>query len=268
MRVTVCELSDDENDFLKDWRNLKSHLRESGTDLLLMPELPFCKWLATEKMVSDDLKMRSVQEHENWLKRLDELNATRIVYSKPVVAHNKLFNTAFVFEKGKGHSKIHAKSFFPEEEFFWEETIYHREDEPKFELLDLGEIKIGALLCTEMWFTQYARQYGKMGIDILVCPRATGIGSVERWIKCGQILSIVSGAFCLSSNKSGIGEHGFQWGGKGWIAEPITGNLLGVTDATQKFLTLEIDINKSRLAKKEYPLYVKEQGKVREHSKF
>jgi hypothetical protein len=37
----------------------------------------------------------------------------------------------------------------------------------------------------------------------------------------------------------------------------MTGNLLGITTSHEKFITAEIDIDKSRSAKNEYPLYVK-----------
>src|SRR6185312_6473618 len=146
--------------------------------------------------------------------------------------------------------------FFPEEPHFWEETWYDADKDKTFEALDLGGVKIGVLLCTEMWFTQLARQYGKQGIDLLLCPRATGMASVNQWIRCGQTLSIISGAYCLSSNRSGRGDRDFQWGGNGWIARPMNGNLLGVTSADEKFITREIDISKSREAKTDYPLYV------------
>ncbi|MEP6947646.1 MAG: hypothetical protein ABI863_00165 [Ginsengibacter sp.] len=62
----------------------------------------------------------------------------------------------------------------------------------------------------------------------------------------------------MSSNKSGQGDNDFQWGGNGWIAEPMNGNLLGITVPGEKFVTREIDISRSRNAKNEYPLYVKE----------
>ena len=258
MKVTVCELSDNENNFIDDWKQLQIHLDENRPDLLLLPELAFCKWIASDKGANNATKIRSAEEHERWMLKLEQLNVRRIVYSKPVILNGNFFNTAFVFEKGIGHSKIHTKSFFPEEPFFWERSIYDQEEEMKFEVLDLGDIKVGALLCTEMWFTEHARQYGKEGIDILLCPRATGMESVKRWLMCGQMLSIISGAYCLSSNKSGPGEDGFKWGGNGWIAEPVTGNLLGVTSNEKKFITIDIDINKSRIAKTEYPLYVTE----------
>jgi N-carbamoylputrescine amidase len=98
----------------------------------------------------------------------------------------------------------------------------------------------------------------KPGSIFFYAPEATGVDSRDQWIRCGQTLSIISGAYCLSSNKSGIGDYHFQWGGNGWIAEPMNGNLQGITSTDEKFITKEIDINKSRNAKNEYPLYVKE----------
>jgi len=257
MKVTVCELSDSEDNFIDDWKKLTLHLDRTEPDLLLLPEMPFSKWNASEKKVSKQSKAISVEKHERWLGKMEQINAKQIVYSRPVIAGDKFFNTAFVYEKDRGHVKIHTKSFFPEEPFFWEESWFDHESPRAFELLSLGEIKIGALLCTEMWFTGYARQYGKQGIDILLCPRATGLASVDSWIRCGQTLAVLSGAYCLSSNKSGTGDDDFQWGGSGWIAEPVTGNLIGITTSLAKFVTVEIDVSKSRKAKSEYPLYVR-----------
>lgn len=251
-------MSDNENKFTDDWNELIIHLDQNRPDLLLLPELPFCKWIASGKEVSSELKKNSVEKHEKWIVKFEQLNVKQIVYSKPIMSGDKFYNTAFLFEKGKGHFKIHTKSFFPEEPFFWEETWYDREEVESFELLTVGEIKIGVLLCTEMWFMEYARRYGKLGIDILLCPRASGAGTVNKWVRCGQTLAVISGAYCLSSNKSGPGDNGFQWGGTGWIAEPVSGDLRAITTRQEKFVTVEFDITQSRSAKNEYPLYVKE----------
>ena len=220
--------------------------------------MPFCKWIASEKQPGDAVKLQSVQKHERLLKEIEQLNVSYTVYSKPVMEGDKFYNSAYVYEKGSGHRKVHTKSLFPEEEYFWEETWYDREDVVSFEPLDLGEIRIGVLLCTEMWFTEHARMYGKLGIDLLLCPRATGFASVNQWVRCGQTLAIISGAYCLSSNRSGQGDGDFQWDGNGWIAKPTNGNLMAVTSANEKFITREIDIDRSRAAKREYPLYVKD----------
>src|SRR5471030_1310500 len=258
MRVTVCELSDNEIRFIEDWTKLKNHLKTYKPDLLLLPEMPFSKWIASEKNADDATKVQSIQKHEKWMKELEQLKVKYTVYSKPVIDGGKFFNTAFVYEKGLGHYKIHTKSLFPEEEHFWEETWYDREEQSSFKLLEYGDIKIGVLLCTEMWFTEHAREYGKQGVDLLLCPRATGMASVNQWIRCGQTLSVISGAYCLSSNRSGQGDNDFQWGGMGWIAKPMSGNTLGITSADEKFITRDIDLSRSRAAKNEYPLYVKD----------
>ena len=55
-----------------------------------------------------------------------------------------------------------------------------------------------------------------------------------------------------------MGANDFNWGGTGWICQPMDGALLGVTSNDEPFLTLDIDVEKSKLAKKEYPIYVKE----------
>src|ERR1051326_672617 len=189
MKVTVCEMSDNEDDFISDWNELTIHLDQHKPDLLLLPEMPFSKWIGYEKEVNEESKTKSVEKHEKWMMKMERFNAAHIVYSKPVIAGDKFFNTAFVYVKGKGHSEIHTKSFFPEEPLFWEESWFDH-GEKKFELLEISGIKIGVLLCTEMLFTEYARQYGKQGIDILLCPRATGMSWVDRWIRCGQTLAI------------------------------------------------------------------------------
>ena len=246
MKVTICQLSDNETEFAADWKSLNTHLGQNNTDLLLLPEMPFCNWVASTKIVSEAAKLDSVQKHENWMSAIEELGVKYVVYSKPVINGDQYFNTAFVYQQGVGHQKIHTKAFFPEEPYFWEESWYSRETGTPFEILDLGDFKIGILLCTEMWFTEYARKYGKQGIDILLCPRATGEGSINHWTRCGQTLAVISGAYCLSSNKSGTGDNNFAWGGTGLIAEPMTGNLLGTTSDVEKFVTREIDLNKSR----------------------
>jgi N-carbamoylputrescine amidase len=74
---------------------------------------------------------------------MEDLNVKYIVYSRPIIAGDKFFNTAFVYEKGFGHHKIHTKSFFPEEPSFWEETWFDHEEVKSFEVLPINGIKIG-----------------------------------------------------------------------------------------------------------------------------
>lgn len=257
MKVTVCELSNDLYQFEKDWEQLVSHCKLHKSEFILLPEMPFYSWIANKPSVNDLQKTKSVKAHEKWLQRIEELGDAIVAYSKPIINGDKFYNTAYIWTKKTGHQKVRSKYLFPEEEGFYEDTWFDRESKT-FELIEINGLKIGFLLCTEIWFTQYTRKYGLEGIDFLLCPRATGKSSIAQWIRCGQTTSVIGGCYCLSSNRSGIGEDDFNWVGTGWICQPMDGSLLGVTSNDKPFMTLDIDLAKSKLAKKEYPIYVKE----------
>lgn len=159
--------------------------------------------------------------------------------------------------KKKGIKRCIPNIFFPEEGGFYEETWFDREAE-HFDLIEVRGVKIAFLLCTEIWFTQYARKYGLAGADFLLCPRATGKSSLSQWLRCGQTSAVISGSYCLSSNRSGMGDANFEWGGTGWICSPITGELLATTSVENPYVTIDVDLEQSKFAKKEYPLYVRE----------
>ncbi len=256
MKVTICQLPNSEQAFEIAWKKLIIDLRHTQSDFVLLNEMPFAEWIADEKIVQKEKQLAVAKKHENWLTRIEELNTKMVAYSKPIFVGDKFHNTAFVWTKESGHVKVHSKHFFPEEAIFWEESWFDKE-EPDFNVVEVGGIKIGFLLCTEIWFTEYARKYAKAGIDLLLVPRATGESSIPQWLRCGQTLALISGAYCLSSNRSGQGKNGFQWGGTGWIAQPMDGELLGKTTNRHPFFTIEIDITKTKAAKLDYPINVK-----------
>lgn len=257
MRVTVCQLSNKEKRFKRDWERLTQHTSKKKSDLVLLPELPFSSWIATSKDVDDDLKAEIVGKHESWIKRIPELNASIVVYTKPVLHKGKFYNTAFVWTKKNGHKKVRTKYYLPEEEHFYEESWFDR-GERLMDLVETKGIKLGILICSELWFLEHARKLGKKGMDILLVPRATGASSVKKWLNCGKIAAISSGAFCLSSNRSGEGNKNFQWGGTGWVIRPKDGKILRQTNRKEPFRTVEIDLDLVKKAKKSYPLYIKE----------
>ena len=255
MKVTICELNDERKAFAEDWESLTEYLDREPSDLLLLPEMPFCEWWADTPEFNSEKQLSAVEIHAEYIKNFETLHAKNILYSRPVAKNGRFHNVAFIWNAVRGEVPVHTKQYFPQEPYFYEETWFDADD-TGFKVLEVEGLRIGVLLCTEMWFTQHARKYGELGADLLLCPRATGISSVDQWIRCGQTLAVISGAFCLSSNRTGTAGNGFRWGGNGWIAQPADGKLLGVTSARQKFLTIDIDISLAQNAKKEYPLYV------------
>lgn len=257
MKVTVCQLSNDTSQLEKAWEELVFHCRAEQSELVLLPEMPFYPWIAHQEVVNEVEKQVAIDAHEQWIRRFDELGDAIVAYSKPEMVEGKFLNTACIWTRALGHQPVHSKCFFPEEAGFYEETWFDRGEET-FELIEVNGMKIGFLLCTEIWFTQYTRAYGQEGIDFLLVPRATGHSSVDQWVRCGQTSAVIGGCYCLSANRSGVGVADFQWGGNGWIAQPEDGQLLGITTDQAPFLTLDLSLEKTKAAKVEYPVYVRE----------
>lgn len=255
MKITVCELSDRVEDFENDWEKLKTYLKKEESELLLLPEMPFYPWLAYTNNVDSEKWNEAVRVHDDWLERFDKLGDILVLGSRPVLEDGKPYNEAFGWGQKLGYQGGHKKYYLPEEEGFWEASWYRR-GEKEFIAQDLGGLKLGFMICTDMWFTEHAREYGRQGIDVLATPRATELSTADKWIAGGRAAAVMAGAYSISSNR--VGENnGVVWGGHGWIIDP-DGNVLGVTSEDQPFLTIDLDLEKAKKAKSTYPRYVRE----------
>jgi N-carbamoylputrescine amidase len=255
MRITVCELPNGWADRDASWKAALTRLREERSDLLVLPEMPFHRWLAGSQQADGDLWQTAVRAHERRMGQLAALEIPVIIGTRPVVAGRKRFNRGFIWERGRGGRDVHTKSYLPNEAGFWEAAWYQR-GHGRFATAATGGVKIGFLICTELWFQAHARAYATQGVHLLVCPRVTPLDSVEKWIVGGRCAAVVAGAFCLSSNLNGPHVNGMAFGGAGWIIEPEAGRVMGLTSAEAPILTLDIDPAQAERAKGTYPRYV------------
>ena len=255
MRVTVCELDNDPSKFAGQWTALAEHTRSEKSEVVLLPEMPFHPWLPSTRNVNPQAWQASIDAHDRWMARLPELGAEIVIATRPTVRDGRRFNQGFVWDAATGVRAAHEKRYLPDEEGFWEASWYAR-GSGAFTTVPVGRGTLGFAICTDLWFTEHARAYGKQGAHVIVCPRATPAGTVEKWIAGGRVAAVVSGAYCLSSNFSGRNEQHGTWGGTGWIIEPEEGRVLGTTSVETPFLTLEIDPSAADRAKNTYPRYV------------
>jgi N-carbamoylputrescine amidase len=255
MRVTVCELPNEPAALENAWQRLCDHVSTQNSELVLLPEMPFCRWLAASQDESAEQWDAAVQAHREWIDRLDDLAGAVVISTRPVVREGIRLNVGFVWDRMGGLADVHHKVYLPDEPGFWEATWYS--PGPKeFNGFQTARGRIGFQICTELWFGQHAREYAKQGVQLLVCPRATPHSTVQKWVAGGQVAAVVSGAFCLSSNLSWTATDGSDPSGVGWIIEPEEGKVLGLTSSDLPFLTLDLDLSEADRAKGTYPRYV------------
>lgn len=255
MRLTVCELPADQSRLGEAWTGLVEHCRSAATDVLLLPEMPFARWLAESKDVVPAAWDDAAAAHASWEERLAEPGADTVLGTRPVVIDGRRHNQAFVWEAG-GSVPAHLKYYLPDEDGFWEATWY--EPGPKrFDAVPTTVGPVGFLVCSEVWFTEHARGYARDGVVIVATPRATEWSSRERWLMGGRAAAVMAGAFGLSSNRSGTDDTGIRWGGLGWIVDP-NGEVLATTSESEPFVTVEVDAFDADRAKVTYPRYIAE----------
>lgn len=257
MRATVCELPNEPAALERAWEELIAHVHAERSQFVLLPEMPFHRWLAQTREARSEQWEAAVAAHEAWLERLEALAPALVASTRPVTAGGARRNSGYLWEPGRGPRDVHQKYYLPDEPGFWEASWYARGD-GDFSLADSPCGVVGFLICSELWFYQHARAYGKGGMHLLVCPRATPRSTAPKWVAGGQVAAVVSGAYCLSSNLGGATSQGGDFAGVGWITEPEEGRVLGTTSSGQPFLTLDLDLSTAERAKETYPRYVQE----------
>ena len=251
MRVTVTQIDAAKLD--DQWDALRQHIRDCESELVLLPEMCFAPWFCADPAPDETVWNDAVASHERWLERLHELDALIVVGTAPRTVAGDRQNVAFVWSAKMGLRWDHAKTYLPDDEGFWEANWYSRAP-IDFQARSIGSLRLGIMICTEMWFLHHARDYGKAGIQLLFLPRSTPSGTNDKWLAGGRTAAVVSGAYSLSSNHAGCAGD-MELGGCGWICDP-DGAVLATTDADSPFVTLELDLARADAAKSTYPRYV------------
>jgi N-carbamoylputrescine amidase len=236
------------------WDAIRRSVDRAGADLLVTNEMPFGPWLAKHSSFEKNDCLRSIEVHERALDALRQLNVNAVISSRPIAYGAQLANEAFVLEDGK-YRRIHHKKYFPDESGFFEETWFNG-GEPGFEIVQIGAVKVGVLLCTELFFNEHARHYGRLGVDVIVVPRASG-KMLDHWKIAGSMAAVVSGAYVISSNRFSKSADEQVFGGAGFAVSP-EGIHTGQTTEDSKLAIAVIDLDVSRAQKSQYPCYVKE----------
>ena len=166
MKVTVCQLSNEQGALEQEWAALVNHCRVAHSELVVLPEMPFARWLAASDHVDQGAWLTAIVEHDSWRRTFPDLVPATVLSTEPVVDDGTNYNEGFVWSAVDGRRPVHRKYYLPNEPGFWEANWYQRGPK-EFVPVRVDPVTIGFLVCTEMWFTEHARNYARAGVDIL-----------------------------------------------------------------------------------------------------
>ncbi|TCL62908.1 carbon-nitrogen hydrolase family protein [Rhizobium sp. BK251] len=238
-----------------EWETIRREISGAGADLLVTNEMPFGHWLPKAKGFDRDAAARWVDLHEEGLQSLKQLDVPSIISSRPVMGVERLANEAFALEGGR-YTVLHHKHLFPAEPG-WEEADWFRPHIPGFETALVGGLRVGVLLCTELMFSNHARDLGRKGVELIVAPRATGENRF-LWQTAATMAAVSAGAYVATSNRwQPRDSRNRLFGGGGFAVDPA-GQIIATTQDTKQASAFELDPGFPERAKVEYPAYVDE----------
>ena len=108
MKVTVCELNADSEKLAIAWDGLVDHVKAHGSDLVLLPEMPFYPWFGASPDFNEKVWQLSVAAHDLWQERLIDLAPAVVLSTRPVNVVGQRSNEGFRWEKEAGYTKAHT----------------------------------------------------------------------------------------------------------------------------------------------------------------
>ena len=242
MKVTVCQLHDERDLFPDDWQRLAAHVQRERSDLVLLPEMPFCGWPFAKRTFEYGVWQAAVHAHNEWEARLGDLASAVVLGTRPIDFGNQRYDEGFAWDRANGLRSVHAQAYAPNQKGDWEGSWYNSAT-PNFEpiTIDVAQsdesISVGFLIGNELQLTEQARIYGLEGVHCIVTPRATGL-DIERWLVRGREAAVAADTFCMSSNRIDVAD---RFGGCGWIIAP-DGEVLAMTSEAHPIASAAIEI--------------------------
>ena len=248
MRVTICEFPDETRYKNDAWDKLVAHCIAEQSDIVILPEMPFCDWqLFMTREVDPSQWREATSIHDTMVERMAELAVKLVLSSRPIDIDGKRFNQAFCWTTAGGYRGTHCKYYLPDEPDGWEATWFHWGD-TDFSPIEVNGLKIGFQICTELLFSDTSREIGQAGAHLLAAPRATS--GHRRWVMAACMAAVMAGSFVASTNRRSYDRDDFP--GTSWLVSP-EGKILAETTAEAPVKTVEVNFVEAEAAKNTYP---------------
>ncbi|MGE3537881.1 MAG: carbon-nitrogen hydrolase family protein [Candidatus Tectimicrobiota bacterium] len=248
MKIRVCELPNEASRKEAVCAALAHFLRANPTDVVVLPEMPFCDWqMFMTKTIDPHVWNAALAVHDAMIARFPALQAAIVLASRPVDVQGKRLNQAFCWTQERGYRGAYTQYYLPDEPDGWEATWFAQGDRQCAPIV-AGSLTVGFQLCTELLFTEPAREIGRGGAHFIAAPRATS--GHRRWPMATCMAAVMSGCFVASATRRSYESAAFA--GRSWLVSP-EGEILAETSVDTPFLTVDIDFEEAIRAKSTYP---------------
>jgi N-carbamoylputrescine amidase len=174
-------------------------------------------------------------------------------------------NTALVFDADGSLLGLYRKMHIPDDPLYFEK-YYFTPGDLGFRCFDTRYARIAPLVCWDQWYPEAARLAALSGAQVLIYPTAIGWHPAEKaeygaaqhdaWRTIQRAHAIANGVYVAAVNRVGYEgppEHGLEFWGGSFVADPF-GVVMAESDhAAEDTLIVECDPRRIEEVRRNWP---------------
>jgi predicted amidohydrolase len=166
---------------------------------------------------------------------------TTLVFGIAERQGSRVFNSAAVVNH-HGFVGVYRKTHL-----FHEEKMWFDPGDTGFRVFDMGQVKIGVMICFDWWFPESARVLALKGAEIICHPANLVLPQCQRTMPAHSLLN---GVFTITANRVGTEERGgkppLQFTGRSQVVDPRGEVLVNMDRNDTGVLLTDIDPAQAR----------------------
>jgi N-carbamoylputrescine amidase len=174
-------------------------------------------------------------------------------------------NTAAILSPSGDITALYRKMHIPDDPLYFEK-FYFTPGDLGFKRIDTEFGKIGVLVCWDQWYPEAARITALAGADVLFYPTAIGwhpsekvqYGAAQReaWRTIQRSHAIANGVYVAAANRVGYEgppEHGLQFWGSSFVADPFGQVIAEASCDREEILIADCDPRRIEEVRRNWP---------------
>ena len=174
-------------------------------------------------------------------------------------------NTALLFDADGSLAGTYRKMHIPDDPLYYEK-YYFTPGDLGFRSFDTRYAKVAVLVCWDQWYPEAARLVALSGAQVLFYPTAIGWHPSEKaqhgaaqhdaWRTIQRSHAIANGLYVAAVNRvgyEGTPEHGLEFWGKSFVADPFGQVLAEASHDGEETLIVECDPRRIEDVRRNWP---------------
>lgn len=250
MKILLAQCASTVGDVEKNLAKLEAVFSKSDADLTIFPELFASGYLPRDSLaqIAEPIDGPTVSRLADACKQSGKALVTGMPLSHPTVT-GQITNSAVAIDK---HGKIgrYDKAYLPTFGPF-EESLYFAPGHSKL-LMDIAGIKIGVIICYDLFFPELTRLLTLQGADMIVCISASPTTTVLNFKRMLPARAIENATYVVYVNL--VGSHlDLIFGGESRAVDPRGELLAEAKPLEEDLIYCDIDISRLEFARRMRP---------------